>query len=204
MIKAVDKAVVIAAVPLSALIRTYNVSGIKPLAVRDNQYDGKVNQADDRDPELYKSALGTPVVIDLTFQSVTYTDFAQGRQITTDEVRLQTVLCSVSRPSIIVKTQIQGRNGTVKEYISKDDYQISINGIIAGQNGQYPEAESLAVQRMCEAPVPIPVVSRFLNGMGIYNVVVEDYSMPQVAGGISRQDFSINAISDEPLELQIQ
>jgi hypothetical protein len=40
--------------------------------------------------------------------------------------------------------------------------------------------------------------------MGIYNIVVTDYSMPQNAGGISRQDFSINAISDEPLELQIQ
>lgn len=199
-----DRPYVIAAVPIMNLIRRYNLAGVRPLAVRDNPYDGKVNQADDRDPELYKSALGTPVVIDLTFQSVTYTDFIQNRQVTTDEVRLETVLCTVNRPTIIVKTQIQGRNGTVKEYISKDDYQLTINGIIAGQNGQYPEAEALAVQRMAEAPVAIPVVSRFLNGMGIYNIVVTDYSMPQNAGGISRQDFTINAISDEPLELQIQ
>lgn len=204
MINAVNKAVTIAAVPVSALIRTYNIAGIRPLAIRDNPYEGKVDQSDDRDPELYKSALGTPVVIDLTFESVTYTDFIQNRQITTEEIRLQTVLCSVDRPSIIVKTQIQGRNGTVKEYISKDDFQISINGIIAGENGQYPEAAALAIQRMCEAPVPIPVVSRFLNGIGIYNIVVEGYSLPQVAGGISRQDFTITAISDEPLELQIQ
>ena len=204
MINAVNKAVTIAAVPVSALIRTYNIAGIRPLDIRDNPYEGKVNQSDDRDPELYKSALGTPVVIDLTFESVTYTDFIQNRQITTEEIRLQTVLCSVERPSIIVKTQIQGRNGTVKEYISKDDFQVSINGIIAGENGQYPEAEALAIQRMCEAPVPIPVVSRFLNGIGIYNIVVDSYSLPQVAGGISRQDFNITAISDEPLELQIQ
>lgn len=199
-----DKPYVIAAVPLASLIRQYSLTSIKPLTVRDNPYDGKINQTDDRDPELYKSALGTPVVIDLTFQSVTYTDFVQNRQVTTDRVRLETVLCTVSRPTIIIKTQIQGRNGTVKEYISKDDYQITINGIIPGENGQYPEDGALAVQRMAEAPVPIPVVSRFLNGMGIYNIVVTDYSMPQVAGGISRQDFTINAISDEPLELQIQ
>lgn len=204
MINAVNKAITIAAVPVSALIRTYNIAGIRPLDIRDNPYEGKVNQSDDRDPELYKSALGTPVVIDLTFESVTYTDFIQNRQITTEEIRLQTVLCNVERPSIIVKTQIQGRNGTVKEYISKDDFQVSINGIIAGENGQYPEAAALAIQRMCEAPVPIPVVSRFLNGIGIYNIVVDSYSLPQVAGGISRQDFSITAISDEPLELQIQ
>jgi hypothetical protein len=204
MIYQPDRPYVIAAVPVTTLIRTYNLAAIRPLTVRDNPYDGKVNQSDDRDPELYKSALGTPVVIDLTFNSVTYTDFVQNRQVTTDQVRLETVLCTVSRPSIIVKTQIQGRNGTVKEYISKDDFVVTINGIIAGQNGQYPEADALAVQRMAEAPVPIPIVSRFLNGMGIYNIVVEDYSMPQTGGGISRQDFTINAISDEPLELQIQ
>lgn len=204
MIYQPDRPYVIAAVPVMSLIRQYNLAGIKPLTLRDNPYDGKINQADSRDPELYKSALGTPVVIDLTFQSVTYTDFVQNRQITTDQVRIETVLCTVARPTIIIKTQIQGRNGTVKEYISKDDYQVTINGIIPGQNGQYPEAEALAIQRMAEAPVPIPVVSRFLNGMGVYNIVVTDYSMPQVAGGISRQDFTINAISDEPLELQIQ
>lgn len=204
MIYQPDRPHIIAAVPLASLIRRYNLTNVRPLTVRDNPYDGKINQADDRDPELYKSALGTPVVIDLTFNSVTYTDFIQNRQVTTDQVRLETVLCTVSRPSIIVKTQIQGRNGTVKEYISKDDFVVTINGIIAGQNGQYPEAEALAVQRMAEAPVPIPIVSRFLNGMGIYNIVVEDYSMPQTGGGISRQDFTINAISDEPLELQIQ
>lgn len=204
MIVQPQKVVSIAAVGVSQLVRRYNLSNVQPLKVQDNPYEGKVNQSDNRDPRLYASALGTPVVIDVTFGSVTYTDFTQNRKVTTDQIRLQTVLCTVARPSIIVKTQIQGRNGTVKEYISKDDFQVSINGIIAGQNGQYPEAEALAVQRMCEAPVPIPVVSRFLNGMGIYNIVVEDYSMPQVAGGISRQDFSINAISDEPLELQIQ
>jgi hypothetical protein len=195
--------VVIPSVPLSQLLRTYNVLNVQPLAVRDNPFDGKINQLDNRDPELYKSALGTPVVIDLLFQSVTYTDFIRNRKVTTDELRLQTVLCTVSRASIIIKTQIQGRSGTVKEYISKDDYSISINGIIVGENGQYPEAEALALQRIAEAPVPIPIVSRFLNALEIYNVVVEDYSMPQTAGGISKQDFTIMAISDEPLELQI-
>lgn len=197
------KTVVIPNVPLTQLIRTFNLVNLRPLAIRDNPYEGRVNQSDDRDPELYKSSLGTPVVIDLLFKSVTYTDFNKNRQVTTDEVRLQTVLCTVSRASIIIKTQIQGKNGTVKEYISKDDFAITINGIIVGENGQYPQAEALALQRMADAPVAIPVVSRFLNALDIYNVVVDDYSMPQTAGGISKQEFTINAISDEPVELQI-
>lgn len=198
-----SKTVIIPSVPLSQLLRTYNVLNVQTLAVRDNQFDGKINQLDNRDPELYKSALGTPVVVDLLFQSVTYTDFLQNRKVTTGDLRLQTVLCTVSRPSIIVKTQIQGRSGTVKEYISKDDYSVTINGIIVGENGQYPETEALALQRIAEAPVPIPVVSRFLNALEIYNIVIDDYSMPQTAGGISKQDFTITAISDDPIELQI-
>lgn len=197
--------IVIKEVPLvSQLVRSFNFVNLRPPVVRDNPYEGKINQLDDRDPALYKSALGTPVVIDVTFRSVTYTDFNQNRQITTDEVQLQTVLCTVTRPSIIVKTQIQGKNGTVKEYISKDDFAVTINGIVSGENGQYPETETLALQRIAEAPVAIPVVSRYLNGLGIYNIVVQDYSMPQTAGGISKQEFTINGLSDEPLELQIQ
>lgn len=197
------KTVVIPNVPLTQLVRTFNVTNVRPLADTNNPYEGVIDQSDFRDKSLYKSALGTPVVIDLLFKSVTYTDFNKNRQVTTDEVRLQTVLCTVSRPSIIVKTQIQGRNGTVKEYISKDDYVITINGIISGQNGQYPETEALALQRIADAPVAIPVVSRFLNALEIFNIVVEDYSMPQTAGGISKQEFTINSISDDPLELQI-
>lgn len=204
MINPTTKTVIIPSVPVTQLIRTFNIVTARPLTVRDNPYEGKVDQSDNRDPELYKSSLGTPVVIDLTFKPVTYTDFVQNRQITTDELTLVTVLCTASHPSRIVKTEIQGRNGTVKEYIGKDDWQITINGIITGDNGRYPEEDVLALLRITEAPVPIPVVSRFLNGLGIYNIVVEDAPMPQTAGGISKQEFTINAISDEPIELQIQ
>jgi hypothetical protein len=193
------KTVVIPNVPLTQLVRTFNLVNLRPLAVPDNPFEGKIDQTDNRD----KTPLGTPVIIDLLFQSVTYTDFNKNRQVTTDELRLQTVLCTVSRPSIINKTQIQGKNGTVKEYISKDDYAVTINGIIVGENGQYPQTEALALQRIADAPGPIPVVSRFLNAFEIYNIVVMDYSMPQTAGGISKQEFTLNCISDEPLELQI-
>lgn len=196
--------IIIPAVPVvGSILRTFNLSNITPLTVKDSPYDGKINQTDNSDPVLYKSALGTPVVVDVTFKSVSYTDFLAKKVITTDEIRLQTVLCTVSRPTSIVKTQIQGNPGTVKEYISKDDYAITINGIITGSNGQYPMSDVISLQGMMEAPVAIPIVSRFLNALGIYNIVIEDYSMPQTAGGISKQEFTINAVSDDPLQLQI-
>jgi hypothetical protein len=51
------KTVVIPNVPLTQLVRTFNVTNVRSLADRDNPYEGKNNQLDDRDLELYKSAL---------------------------------------------------------------------------------------------------------------------------------------------------
>ncbi len=196
------KPVVIPPPPLAQLLRAYNISNIRPAQVRNNDFQGKINYTSNKDPELYKSSLGTPVVIDLTFQSVTYTDYNTGKKYTTDQVRLECVLCTVSRPAIIVKTNINGRNGTVKEYIGKDDHQVTINGIIVGGNGQFPEDQIVALRRIADAPVAIPVTSRYLNALGVYNIVIDDLNAPQEAGGLSRLNFTINAISDESLEIQ--
>lgn len=198
------KNIVIPQAPVGQLLRAFNIANLRPPAIRENNFDGRVPQPVEPDPALYTSLLGTPVVIDLTLGSVTYTDFVSRRKITTTEIVLQTVLCTVSRPSILVKTQIAGRNGTVKEYISKDDHYVTINGIITGQNGVMPALDVLELKSALDAPVPLPVSSRFLNNLGVYNIVVEDVAMPQEAGGISKQAFTISAVSDEPIELQIQ
>lgn len=194
--------IIIPSPPLAQLVRVYNIIGIRPLTARGNDYNGKVPQETFKDAELYKSSLGTPVVIDLTFESVEFTDFINNRQSFTDQVRLECVLCTVSRPSVIVKTQVNGRNGTVKEFIAKDDHQVTINGIIVGPNGQFPVNQIIALRRIADAPVPIPVTSRYLNTLGVFNIVIEDFNAPQEAGGLSRLNFSIQAVSDEPLQLQ--
>lgn len=198
-----SQGVIIKSVPIQQLIRIYNLDRVQNLKVIDNPYTGKVNQDAQKDAELYTSPLGTPVVINLKFASVEYTDLLTGRQKFTNELTFDTVLCTVSQAKRIVRTEIQGADGTVKEYIGLDDYNVQINGIICGDNGRYPAAEVDALKRMLDAPVAIPVISSYLNRLGVYNVVVQDYSLPQEAGGYSKQDFSIMALSDTPLELQI-
>jgi len=102
-----------------------------------------------------------------------------------------------------VKTEIQGRNGTVKEYIGEGDAQLSFRGIITGLNGQYPAGEVAQLRTLSLAPVPVPVISEFLNNLDIYTVVFEDRSFEQEEGGCSYQTFSLNAISDTPQELKL-
>lgn len=196
-----NRKVTIPTAPIGQLVRAFNIASIRNIPNTKNEFEGKIGPGTEREPELYKSSLGTPVVANIVFQSVTYT--ANGITKTTQEQRYDTVLLTVNQPKRIIKTEIQGRNGTVKEYIADDDYQITINGIITGTNGKYPETEVLTLKQMLDAPVSIPVVCRYLNNLGIYNIVVEEWTFDQEPGGISKQNFTINAISDEPIELQI-
>jgi hypothetical protein len=195
--------IVIKSVPLAFLTRAFNMQNVNHLKPPQNPYLGKSDMVTiPRDKELYKSALGTSVVINLIFDSVSYTDLNTKKVITTRLMQFDAVLCTISQAKKIVKTEIQGRDGTVKEYIGMDDYEVSINGIIAGANGVYPMETVQELKKILDAPVPIPVTSNFLNNMDIFNVVVADYTLPQEAGGYSTQNFSISAISDTPIELQ--
>lgn len=165
---------------------------------RASQYSIPVGETPD--PELYRSSLGTPVYADITFKSVQYSTDA-GDSITTDDITYYAVLLTVDQAKKIIRTEIQGRNGTVKEYIGMDDYQIKIQGVITASNGVHPRNEIAKLKKMLDAPVPIPVVSAYLQNMGINYLVVNSYSLGQEAGGYSYQTFSIDAISDEPQQI---
>jgi Domain of unknown function (DUF6046) len=103
-----------------------------------NPYSGKINQIATRDKDLsYNGPLGNPVVTDLTLVGATYTDH-NGKDVSFKSIVLTTVLIQVSQARRIVRTEIQGMDGTIKEYIGMDDYQVSINGILTGPNGSYP------------------------------------------------------------------
>jgi hypothetical protein len=188
---------------ISNLVRAYNLNGIKYSVVKDNPYEDKIPAAATKDVALYMSTLGTPVIADITLKGSTYTN-NDGKQITTQDLTLVTVLVNVSQSKKIITTEIQGHDGTVKEYIGMDDYSIGINGILTGNNGQFPINDFLLLKELCKAPVALVVVSRYLQNLDIYNLVIKDFNFDQEAGGVSKQNFTLSCISDVPVELQIQ
>jgi len=189
-------------VTTGALIRAFNLKNVTVPDVRQSPYNQMPGV--DKDPELYRSALGTPVFADVTLLGGSYTDNITGQVVTFPELKFDSVIMTVETAARIVKTEIQGRNGTVKEYIGEDDSKITIQGIIVGTNGVYPAFDVDQLNQWRRAPVPKGIVSRFLQNLGIDNVVVEDCSLPQIAGGYSYQTFTINCISDLPVELIIK
>jgi len=150
-----------------------------------------------QDAPIRISKLGTMVMSDLSFG-----------QVTVDGIRLpvfnpiDTVVFMVQQQKNIVMTAIQGRSGTIKEYIGKGDYQINIKGIICGDNGVYPYSEVANLQAYLEAGASLPITSQFLQQFGIYEVVIQSYSLGQREGYYDSQLFELSCVSDAPVILK--
>lgn len=121
-------------------------------------------------------------------------------------------IISVNQEKNIVTTALQGRNGTVKEYISDGDYQISINAAVSSYEGEgtdyetvleYPEDKAKQVVELLELPETLSVQSDFLEVFGIKSVVVTGFSLEQETHS-NRQSFQIQMLSDEPYEIKLR
>ena len=129
------------------LIRAFNLKNVVVPDARKNDYEKDKLSAGFQSPDssltnpqntYLENMLGTPVFADLTLKGGQYTDNITGEPVTYPEIRIASVLLSVNFVSRIIKTEIQGRDGTVKEYIGQDDAKVSVQGIITGYNGHYP------------------------------------------------------------------
>jgi hypothetical protein len=154
-----------------------------------------------RDAPLYSSSIGNPVFSNFNVQAGSYTK--NGQNFSFDEIKIDVALFEVNYPKNIITTPIQGRDGTVKEYISDGDFQVNIRGILFAPNNTFPLDDFVALIKVAKAPVPLKINSWYLEKFGIYNLVVTEASFRQEPGKFSQQFFEISAISDTPIELNI-
>lgn len=153
----------------------------------------------DRAPRVSEH-LGTPVFDGFSIIGGEYTD-NNGNEYSFDTVVFDTVLITVEQAKNNVYTSIPGADGTVKEYIGLGDYKITIDGVIDSKyNGVAPKEAVAAMQQALIAPVPLVVVSDFLQAFEISEMVIDSFSLPQVEGGYSFQPFSITGYSDRTVE----
>lgn len=104
----------------------------------------------------------------------------------------------------IVRTQIQGRDGTVKEYIGMDDYVIRIMGVINNRESKdYPEDLVADLVRVYERKESLRIDGSNLCVFGIHQIVLFDLQLSRKPGHPSQQPFVLEAYSDEPVELEI-
>lgn len=107
---------------------------------------------------------------------------------------------SLSKTKHIVTTQVVGMAGTVKEYISDGDYELSIEvGLQASRDGaivdEYPEEEMRHLVSFLDKSEVLSVHSTFLEIFGIDRIVIKGYSSQQMTES-NIQYMTITAISD--------
>ena len=169
------------------------VEALSKVKINATNYPNQI--APTKDAAIKVSAMGTPVVSNLHIQGGSYSDI-YGNKINYSSIEVDTVLFNINQSRNIVKTPIQGLDGTVKEYISDGDYVINIRGIIQGQNGVYPIGELNKLVEIIQAKASLSIQSDYLQSLGIFNLVIESYSLPQDMGSQSQQVFELNCLSD--------
>lgn len=154
------------------------------------------------DDPIKNSVLGTPIWSNLKFPKGNYQTL-DGEIIAFEGIEIDSVIMTVSQSKNVITTAVQGRNGTVKEYIADGDFVIQISGALCGpQMDVYPEAEFANLLEILRAPVSVKVESEFLSFFGISEIVVTNFETPQTQGFRNMQYFTIGALSDEPIELR--
>ncbi len=161
-----------------------------------------IDDTETSDPEIGRSRLfNQPIYSDITFNGGSYTDQNNVTQ-NFQSLNIELVLLTVGNVKNIVKTTLQGRNGTVKEYISDGDYSIKIEGKIFGKGiNNYPQDDVQKLLNICLAPQSINVTSSFLKMFNIEDIVIESYNIDQQEGMRNCQPFTLNCVSDTPLIL---
>ena len=131
----------------------------------------------------------------------------------------QEVIISVTQERNIVTTPLQGRDGTIKEYISNGDYGITLDIALTDYEGEpseqadeefllpkqdYPLSQLETLRKLLTTPEAVEVESDFLYAFGIKSAVVTSFSLQQETHS-NRQSVQIQMLSDEPYEIkQIQ
>lgn len=104
----------------------------------------------------------------------------------------------------IVKTPIDGIEGTFKEQFSFGDYSIRIRGIATLDNSdEYPEAQIRAIRKLIETKTDVKVVNNLLGYFGVYSLVIEDGDFPAIEGAPGMQPYELNCLSDKFFDLDL-
>ncbi|MEH6405766.1 MAG: DUF6046 domain-containing protein [Leeuwenhoekiella sp.] len=156
------------------------------------------------------SYLGTPVLFPITFVGGNYKRFASDGRI--EDIRMADfqlpVACVVDfrRPKTIITTPVSGGYGTVKEIFAFNDWELTINGFFLPDPNQAqglvsPYDQEIETNNWNELVSSIAVESQIFLDRKIESITISDFNVNSLRGQPKIRPFTINATSDEPIEL---
>ncbi len=110
-------------------------------------------------------------------------------------------MISLTGQNIITRRRVnKGRvRGSIKERWAQDDYAVTIEGILLGTDGNYPEEDVARLRTFCEA-AHVTALNPLLEVFGISRLVIESWEIPFTSGA-ANQNYTIKAESDDIYKL---
>lgn len=148
------------------------------------------------------------VFMPLVFETTTYNVLIDGQVkpegASTEKMAFPVVLIEAARSKVIEVTTIEGKNGSVKEFSSLGHYDISVKGILVGDDGNYPSQQVRKLARLDSRPVAINVTNDLLDYIGVKKLIIKRINWRSMQGYENLQAFELECISDEDVELVIE
>lgn len=120
-----------------------------------------------------------------------------------NEVLLPNAILNISIQNKIIETAVSGRVGTVDEYVSAQDYVISIDGLVVSENGQLPVAEMAKIEKLAHSKEKLTIKSELIDELQIEYCVIKNINIQNTAKTNSIA-YSIDAKSTTDYDLIIE
>lgn len=112
-------------------------------------------------------------------------------------------ILAVSGKNIIARRYVAkgSLQGTVKESFSQDDFDITITGVLMGDDAKDLNEQVQALQSILVCGESLAVVNDLLNdGYGITRLVVDSFQFPHTKG-LQNQSYTIKCYSDSSINI---
>lgn len=159
------------------------------------------------------SSRGTDILFPIVFSEGNYKKYNNKGELISKKMgdfRLPIAsVVSFRRDKIMSQTRINGGNGSVKEVYGFDDWQITINGFLIPDNTQpqnfkTPLEQERELIKWDNLASSIEVFGQIFTIHDTKNITVKGMSFDPMRGKPNIRTFTINALSDNPIELNIK
>lgn len=155
--------------------------------------------------QVLKSVYGTPIIFPVQFRGGDYPIYDwYGKPKTKryDDLWLPaTTMVDFSRAKNVIKTNVLGLNGTIKEVFGFDDWQIRIRLLCLNDNKYKAREYADMIQDWFEIAGGVNVFGSIFSKKEIYNIVIEDIDIKSVTGSPDVIPIELSAVSNEPVEI---
>lgn len=188
--------------------------GIKDKPTNPKGAFSGIEIVEDLDEAFELSAMGTPILFPINFIQGTYKRYNDKGEIVDQKMNnfrlpIACVISSLDRGKTMTETKVNGGRGSVKEIYGFEDWQIVINGFFIPDDSQpegfkTPRAQEKELVKWDNLACSIAVSCALLQDKNINFLTIRSIKIDAMPGKPNVRLFTINASSDEPIELNIK